>query len=373
MDLQLADKALSKAKIALMTMPDTAFFCELAFSLKYEWDTTISTACTNGVFIKLSPEFFMGLNQPQQIGLILHETMHTVYMHMLRRGHRDHQRYNIAGDHVINLMLLERGFQLPANGYADPQYRGMSSEAVYDLLPPDTDPDFTPDVVEGESEISAQEIEQQIQQAVIRAAIRSEQERDKPGTIPGDIQLFLDGLLKPKLPWNKILIKYLNKYTKSDHSWRRPNRRFMPEFYLPSLHSTALVDLTIAVDISGSVSDHEFKTFVSEIAGIFRMLTPEKITLIQFDTEIKSVDAIKGFKDLMDVNFTGRGGTDFEPVLQWAQTKSNTTQLLLVFTDGDFRFKTKTYKGDVLWLIHNDEQKRFNPPYGKTIHYEVKT
>lgn len=373
MDLLLADKALSKAKIALMTLPDTVFFCELAFSLKYEWDDTMPTACTNGVYMKLNPEWFMALTQPQQIGLILHETMHTVYMHMLRRGHRDHRRYNIAGDHVINLMLLERRFQLPPDGYHDPAFKGMTTEAVYDLLPTDPDPDFTPDVVEGDCVESPQEIEQQVQQTLIRAALRSEQEGDTPGTVPGDIKLFLDGLLNPKLPWNKILIQYLNRYTKSDYSWRRPNRRFMPEFYLPSLHSTSLIDLAIAVDISGSVTDYEFKTFISEIAAIFRMLKPEKITLIQFDTAIKSVDSIKGFNDLVNVSFTGRGGTDFEPVLQWAQTKSNTPQLLLVFTDGAFRFRTQTYKGDVLWLIHNDKKKRFNPPYGKTIHYEVKT
>lgn len=370
MDLQLADKALSRAKIALMTQPDTAFFCELAFSMKYEWDETIPTACTNGVFIKINPVWFMELTPPQRIGLILHETMHTVYMHMVRRGNRDPKRYNIAGDHVINLVILARGFELPPNGFHDSQYTGMNTETVYDLLPLDTPPNFMPDVVEGGGIESPQEIEQRIQETLIRASIRSEQEGDKPGTIPGDIKLFLDGLLNPKLPWNKILIKYLNKYVKSDYSWRRPNRRFMPEHYLPSMYSTALIDLTIAVDISGSVTDYEFKTFISEIASIFRMLNPEKITLIQFDTVIKSVDEIKGFRDLMNVTFTGRGGTNFEPVNEWA--KAAKPQLLMVFTDGEFRFRSPDYKGDLLWLIHNDRKKKFKPPYGKTIHYEVK-
>ena len=43
-------KALDKAKIALMTKPDSVFFCEIAFSLKYKWDESVPTAATAKAF-----------------------------------------------------------------------------------------------------------------------------------------------------------------------------------------------------------------------------------------------------------------------------------------------------------------------------------
>jgi predicted metal-dependent peptidase len=257
----------------------------------------------------------------------------------------------------------------------------MTTEQVYDLLiqeakqnpnsplnSPDGFPGIGEDLEDGSaSGMDEEELSERIQQTLVRAAIRSKEAEDKPGTIPGDIQLFLDKLLKPKLPWNRILQKYLSQYTKSDYTFRKPNRRFFPDHYLPSLYSVTLIDMAVAVDISGSVSDTDFKRFVSEIASIFRMVKPKKISLIQFDTEIKSVDEIHNFRDLMNVEFRGRGGTDIGEVIKWIN--AHKPQLLLVFTDGEFNFYDHKTKQDVLWVIHNNKQ--FKPNFGKAIHYDV--
>ena len=363
--LQECQKALDRAKIALMSKPDSVFFCDLAFGFKYVWDETIPTAAVDGVSIFLNPEFFMKQTPDQRVGLILHETLHPVYMHLSRKGNRDHNKWNIAGDHVINLTLTERGIKIPHGGYCDRQYIGMTTEQVYDALPKETPPDFEPDIMDPAMDPDI--LEDQIEQNIIRAAIRSQQEGDQPGTIPGDIQVFLDGLLKPKLPWNRLLMKYLQVFNKNDYSFRKPNRRHFPEHYLPSLYSESLMDLVIAVDISGSVTDTEFKQFISEVASIFRMMKPKNIKLIQFDTQIKSIESLEGFSDLMKVQFKGRGGTDVSPVIDWIN--SNKPQLTLVFTDGEFRFKGDGTKKEIIWLIHNNA--RFTAPYGKTIHYEI--
>ena len=127
------------------------------------------------------------------------------------------------------------------------------------------------------------------------------------------------------------------------------------------------MDIAIAVDASGSVSDDDFKVFVSETNGILRMMKPDKLTLIQFDSKIKSVDKIGSIQDLMNVQFFGRGGTRIEPVMEWA--KENKPKLLLVFTDGEFNFYNTDYKTNTVFLIHNNP--RFKSPYGKVIHYEI--
>ena len=159
----------------------------------------------------------------------------------------------------------------------------------------------------------------------------------------------------------------MNKYAKNDYSWRKPSRRYFPQHYLPSLYSESLMDLCFAVDTSGSVSDKDFNRFISEVSGVFKMMKPEKLTLIQFDTEIKSVDHIKSLNDLQRVKFTGRGGTDVTDVLKWANT--NKPQVLLIFTDGEFHNPGIETKSDLVWLIHDNTHFRYN--MGKVIFYDI--
>jgi predicted metal-dependent peptidase len=365
--------ALSKAKIALMGRTDSAFFTTLAFSLIHEFSDKVKTAGTNGKKVMYNPEFFMALSHDERIFLILHEAMHCAYLHMERNGNRDQRKFNIAADHVINLQLIERGFKIPKDGLADDQYKGLSTEEVYNLLPESSSnapmPGFGEDLQapDDASPGAAEALANEIQDILVRASVQSKLNDDKPGTIPGEIQIFLDRLLNPKLPWNRILQKFLQSFSKNDYSFRKPNRRFFPQFHLPRLYGESLINIAVAVDTSGSVSDHEFNRFVTETHSILRMMKPEKITVLQFDTEIKSVHDVRNVQQLMNIQFTGRGGTQIEPVLEWAN--ANKPQLLLVFSDGYFDFHGLETKVKTLWLIHDNE--KFEAPFGKVIHYKV--
>ena len=364
MDPVIYQTALNKAKIQLMSREDSAFFTTVCFSLKHSFNESIKTADTNGREIRFNPDFFMGLTPEERIFLLLHETMHVAFLHMDRLASRDHSKWNVAADHVINLMLKERGFKMPACGLADSQYIGMGTEEVYNLLPPQ-EPRPDNDLVEGDG--PPEDLQQEVQDILVRASIQSKMQNDRPGSIPGEIELFLNRLLKPKLPWNRILQKYLHALSKDDYSFRKPNRRFFPNHYLPSLYSEKVVDIGIAVDISGSVSTEEFTRFISEIHSILRMMKPDKISLIQFDTKIHSVDIVRDVFDLSRVHFKGRGGTHISPVIDWAN--KNKPHLLLVFTDGGFDFYDDMTKVPVVWLIHENPQ--FTSEFGKVIHYEI--
>jgi predicted metal-dependent peptidase len=378
-EVQAQKQALDKAKICLMQKDDSAFFTTLCFSLKQRFDDGHPTAYTDGRTITWNPKFFMKdlVDIEERVFLMLHETLHCAYLHTVRvQPGMCRDRANIAMDHVINLQLVERGFKMPTKvpGHADPQFKGMCWEEVYKLLPDNPGKPQMQDLGDPAEGLSGDEknaaatlLEEEMQEILVRAAVQSKLSNDKPGTIPQDIQIFLNGLLNPQLPWNRILQKYLHSYAKNDYSFRKPNRRFFPKYHLPSMFSESLMDLSIAVDISGSVSTKDFHVFVSEVASILRMMKPKKITLIQFDTELKSVDTVGTIKDLMAIKFKGRGGTDITPVLEWANV--NKPQLLMVFTDGHFKFPTLDTKRNTLWLIHNNQ--KFVPPFGKAIHYKI--
>lgn len=365
--------ALNKAKISLMSRPDSAFFTTLCFSMWHKWSDQVETAACNGKQILWNPTFFMNLQGiEERVFLLLHETMHAAYLHMdpIRMNGRCPDRWNIACDHVINLQLVERGFTMPTGinkGNADPKYKGMSAEEVYALLPNNPGKPSMQDLIALLDGMTPEELQSDIEDILVRAQIQSKMANDKPGTIPGEIELFLDKLLNPKLPWHRILQKYVQNFAKNDYSFRKPNRRFFPKHYLPSMFSETLMDLAIAIDVSGSVSDADFMRFVTEIYSILRMMKPSKITLIQFDSSIKLVNQIYNILDLMKTKFTGRGGTDINPVLDWAN--KNKPQLLLVFSDGEFYFNQTDTKVNTIWLINN--RKNFTAPWGKVIHYEM--
>jgi predicted metal-dependent peptidase len=363
--------ALQKAKIQLMSTPDSAFFATVCFSLRHIFDDRVSTAATDGRVIRFNPTFFMKLTPPEQVFLLLHETLHVAYLHILRvQPGMNKSKANAAMDYVINLQLTDRNFKMPKCGLLDSQYKGMSWEEVYKLLPDDQSPSWDDlDPMEREGTGAEQEaLAQEVQDILVRASIQSRMAGDKPGTIPGEIQIFIDKILNPKLPWQKLLMKYFRSFDKSDYSFKKPNRRFFPKWHLPTLWGESLMDLVVAVDTSGSVSDSDFNTFVSEVHTILRMMKPSKITFIQFDTGIRHVNEVRSVKELLSLKFTGRGGTDVNEVLEWAN--KNKPQLLMFFTDGEFRAPDISVKNsDVLWLIHNN--KKFSAPFGKTIHYEI--
>jgi predicted metal-dependent peptidase len=133
------------------------------------------------------------------------------------------------------------------------------------------------------------------------------------------------------------------------------------------VYGECLTNIVIAVDTSGSVSDADFLQFISDTHFILKTMKPEKITFIQFDTKISSIDEVKSVKELEKLKFKGRGGTCVRALVNWAE--ENKPQLLLVFTDGYFRNTGAMTKTDTVWVIHNNKQ--FKAPFGKTIHYEI--
>jgi predicted metal-dependent peptidase len=378
--LAAANLEMSRVKIALMTRQDSAFFSTLCFNMQHVWDDGVPTACTDGRKVYWGPKFFMGQLDPgnpiqlhdreERLFAMVHECMHPAYLHMSRMpAGYCHDRWNIAADHVINLQLKERGFKVPHWVHCDPAFTGMSTEEVYKLLP---DNPGKPSMVDLKAppEDGKDDLEDHIKDVLIRARIQSITSEDKPGTIPGSIEIFLNKLLTPKLPWHRILLKFLMSFAKSDYSWKRPNRRYFPTDILPSMYSISLIDLAAFTDTSGSVSDQDFLQYVTEVHSMLRMMKPKKLIFGQFDTSIKSVDEIRDVMDLMKVKFTGRGGTDIEPVMKWAV--ENKPQLLLVFTDGEFTRPVTVPNPrhtTVIWVIHNNPT--WTAPFGKVIHFKL--
>lgn len=380
------DKILSKAKIALLTKKDATFIATIVMSLKSSWSDAIPlpnggtfsnpTACTDGVNLIINEDWFTNtLNPLEQVGLLAHEAWHVALQHVLpdRTKGRDPNIWNQAADHVINNMLVDSGYRIPKGGLCDPAYRGMSTEEVYKILKQDPnkqDPNFQPDFMAGTGNpdpVAQQAHANQVADTIVRAATQAKLAGDNSaGAIPGDVLIALDSLLYPKLPWTVLLADFFNGLAKEDYSFNKPNRRFLPEHYLPSLYSEGMGTLACAVDTSGSVSDHDFKAFATEMDYIKETLLPEEMYVVDFDTQINSIYQITENQSIKQLQFKGRGGTDLSPVFE--HFKDKPPQVLVVFSDLECDSIDKDPGYPVLWI--RTPGSGHTPTFGRLIEFD---
>ena len=212
------------------------------------------------------------------------------------------------------------------------------------------------------SEAEQKLIEKQVQKILSDA---KEQTVKKRGTVPGEIDgvIVIDEILAPKFDWRGYIRRFTGISTKvfTKKIRRKENRRFSDN---PGLKIKMKQHMLLAIDTSGSVSDTELMEFMNEIHHIYK--AGVDITIIQCDTSIRSIETYRG-KNEIQVN--GRGGTEFDPVLEYYNDNSKKYTSLVYFTDGECNASVRP-KGNVLWVISERSEMNNDLP-GKIIKLEL--
>jgi len=112
------------------------FFGNLAMRLRIREhnELRVKTMATDGTFLYWCREFLEKVSDSMLLFAVAHEVLHCALCHHTRRGTRDPLLWNIACDHVVNLLLRAAGFRPPDWAYCDPKYTGLNAEQVYRLL-----------------------------------------------------------------------------------------------------------------------------------------------------------------------------------------------------------------------------------------------
>jgi predicted metal-dependent peptidase len=358
-----AEEALSKTKVQLMTKQGTLFLSSVSMQLNHVFDESVPTAATDGKSISYNPEFFLDLTKEERLALLAHEVWHVCFLHMVRKGNRDHKRWNVAADYVINDLLVLNGFKLPKCGLHDVKYRGMSTEDVYDLLEQNNDqsePDMD-DLISSE-EISSEDIEK-ITNIVMKAAMRAQMD-GASNSIPNEIVVKIEELLNPKLSWKELLYRFVDSRSKDEFTWKKPNKKYLPECYLPSRYSETINSITVAIDTSGSVTDEEIKEMLTEVQYIYDIFRPSDLTILGCDTHIRDIHHVEDSLDILSLHFSGRGGTSFKEVINYC--KEHSTNVLIYFTDLEANQITEDPGYPILWVCTSNHTPA---PIGETIYY----
>ena len=201
---------------------------------------------------------------------------------------------------------------------------------------------------------------------VIRQAIKEAHDATMKaqGHLPAGLEEAIGEWLKPPvISWRTLLKQYLAASIKSGSkkSWKRPNRRF-GEIQKGKV-SDRTVSVVIAVDTSGSISEEDFKAFISEMKAI-QGCYKGTMTVIECDAEVQHTYKLDKYKKV-NKNFHGRGGTSFLPIFKYIKEKKLKTDILCLFTDGyGDQSECKKPPYAVIWTTTTTGQKF---PFGRVI------
>lgn len=340
--------------------------------------------------IYFNPIIFLNLNMKQMESTIKHEILHIVSMHLVRakevKDKYSKLAINMAMDIVVNKYLnnvvpyattleqVNSNYSLNLEPYETFEYYVEKIQIELDLQEEDEhgkehdsnknedietqySPEKTHDIWEDSNEIDEKMLKEFTEKFI---------DSSQKGKIPDYLEGIISSLKNSRgeLPWNLYLKKLMGTVeSNKKKTITRRNRRQPNRLDLRGELRGHKAEIAVALDVSGSISDEEFKQAIKEVLNIVKNYNHE-ITIIECDNEIRRAYKVKSINDIKDrINI--RGGTKFTPVFEYANNKK--INLLVYFTDGKGEDKLKViprgYK--ILWVISGSGDKlSLKEPYG---------
>lgn len=176
--------------------------------------------------------------------------------------------------------------------------------------------------------------------AAIRIRVR-DAVRGARGTAPAGWRRWAEGVAEPTEDWRALLGAAFRSCVAAvsggagDYTYRRPGRRTPSlggKVVLPSLRRP-LPQVAVVVDTSGSVSDRDLGSAMSEIAGISRAVGVQgnRIAVYSCDAAVHTVQRVCAAQE---IELVGGGGTDLRLGIARAMSAAPRPDVVVALTDG---------------------------------------
>lgn len=375
--MKLIDKIITSYMIEGLGEENKIFFANLLVQIKKERNDKIETM---GVGIN-NAQIYLYYNEnwivetikkegvKKMKGVIEHELLHLVFNHCSRGKFYKHNSYiyNIACDIAINPLigqkhlpkdcLFPERFKLPSKRNAEYYYKELIKQSK----------SFKCSLLDNHSQWGKSG--DKTNSEVVKSAVKSayEQTQKMQGKLSQELTEGIEELLKPPtINWKTLLKQYIAYTIKNGYkrSWKRPNRRLSCRTDVKGKTSKRNVNILLAIDTSGSISNKDFEDFIAEMRGI---IDSQKIDMdmIQCDSEIVDIGNIKK-RGKLSIKFKGRGGTSYAPVFKYFN-KNFKYDVLIYFTDFYCDFNNCQSAKPIIWVLSKNGDKNVNPPIGKVV------
>lgn len=367
-------------KIGKLLMMNEPFYGFFLLNLHKQFSNSLPTAGVGkqGInqMLYINPEFWEKLSENHKLGLLKHELLHICFFHLTTREiYVDKKLFNIAADLEINQYikdewLPEGGITMKSfptltldlkagtNYYYHELLKNSKSDnpdpGLKSLMQGQSEPgdgqggngDLHPTWKEFENLAEAEKklIENQAEHILKNSAEAIIKSR---GHIPEELKSKIDDLFKiqePVFNWKAYLRRALGAsqeiYTKK--SKRKFSKRFEGSAGIKIKQKHHIL---YAKDTSGSVSNEELMEAESELHHLWK--AGARITVLECDAKISDIYPYKGkFRGYI----TGRGGTSFDPVIEYYNQHKDKFTTLVYFTDGECTINVKPKK-NMIWII----------------------
>ena len=390
---------LTTARIGLLLRHP--FFGNMATRMKLidasDWCSTLATDGRNFYY---SNDFVNELTPKQCEFGFAHEVLHNVFDHLGRRDSRIPELANIAADYAVNQILKdERIGEVPdwIKIFQDNKYRGWSYEQIYDDLYEQADKidigslgELLDDHLDGDQDgdgngsgdsgkdsngtgrpkLTPEEkkaIRDEIKEAMVAAA-----QAAGAGKVPAGVARMINTFTEPKMDWRQMLRMNIQSILKSNFSFSRPNRKSIHSgAILPGMLNDETIDVSVAIDMSGSISDAQAQDFLSEVKGIMDEYVDFNLDLWCFDTDVYNYAKFSADNadEIMSYEPKGGGGTDFDANYNFMKNEGLEPKRFIMFTDGyPCGSGGDEAYCETLFIIHGNDS--IIAPFGQTAHYK---
>jgi predicted metal-dependent peptidase len=364
------------------------FFAGLLFNAKLvETDHHTSSIVTDGVSVFFNPTYVLA---PENDGFIegdfLKTIMHAALLHVPRKQWRELPKWNKSATLSVGPIVHQYFKQHPSLMKDDAKFPDKAAEEIYELLedekgkggggnnPPPGDGDAGGDAPGGmidptpENQDAAEQAAKDWKNALANATEKAK----KAGNIPGNIQRLIEELQPADILNWRELIRDMSRdaKAKTSRTWSRPNRRRLGgDVIAPGYGDDAIYRLIVAFDVSGSVSNNQFKEMKNEVASALEQAMFTSVLLVAVDTAVHDPLEITTAEELEAWQPHGGGGTNFDSALEFIGDQQDVIGLIFL-TDMQTSSFGKEPDFPVTWVNWlNDGAKA---PFGRTVNYNVK-
>ncbi len=301
-----------------------------------------------------------GLHVESARFVLAHELLHVGLRHQVRRQGRDPYLWNIACDYVVNGWLVEMGVgELPTFGVLyDPALKGMSAEAIYDLIVTDirryrklaTLRGYgLGDMLEGHTPEWWRHGNGVALDAFYRRCLSqglAYHESEGRGLLPAGLVEEIRALDQPPIPWDVELAQWFDVHfspLEKRRTFARLSRRqsSTPDIprplWVPRADSQEGRTFGVVLDTSGSMDRKLLAKALGAIASYSLARDVAHVRLVFCDAAAYDEGYVAPEALLERVRLRGRGGTILQPgidLLERAEDFPKTGPLLII-TDGD--------------------------------------
>ena len=185
------------------------------------------------------------------------------------------------------------------------------------------------------------------------------------GSLPGDVVEQIKASTRARLNRSMVLQGFKSNLLSASRELTRmrPNRR--TGFLQMGSRRRIEAHVLLAVDCSGSIDSDTLRDFFSSINRLFRD-GDVQIDVAQFDATVLSVTPMD--KMQTDIAVGGRGGTDFQPVIDLFIGQQRSYDGLIILTDGDAPMpQVPPCHAPILWVCKDENAYRRHENWMKRI------